>query len=102
MDFIQSNKDDIVEGRRLGVELICRVLQVAPSTYYHARDRAPSARTLSDAVIGAELFDLWVKNRKVYGVRKLWKTARLMQSLGTEGVKRSRRVKTTKPDPVAT
>jgi putative transposase len=65
-------------------------------------------------VVGAELFDLWVKNRKVYGVRKLWKaarrsgmdirrdqTARLMRFLGIEGVKRSRRVKTTKPDPTA-
>ena len=115
MDFIQSNKDDVVEGRKLGVESICKVLQVAPSTYCAARNRAPSARALSDAVIGAELFDLWVKNREVYGVRKLWKTARragltigrdqtarLMRSLGIEGVKRSRRVKTTTPDPAAT
>ena len=55
MDFIQFNKDDVVEGRKLGVELICEVLQVAPSTYYAARDRAPSARTLSDAVLSGEL-----------------------------------------------
>jgi putative transposase len=114
VDFIQSNKDDVVEGRKLGVELICRVLQVAPSTYYAARDRSPSARTLSDAVLSGELYSLWEANRKVYGVRKLWKTARrarlsvgrdqtarLMRSLGIEGVKRSRRVKTTKPDPTA-
>ena len=112
--FVAVNKDDVVEGRKLGVELICRVLQVALSTYYAARDRAPSARTLSDAVLSGELYSLWVKNRKVYGVRKLWKTARraglrvgrdqtarLMRSLGIEGVKRSRRVKTTKPDPTA-
>lgn len=91
------------------------MLQVAPSTYYAARDRAPSARTLSDAVLSGELYSLWEKNRKVYGVRKLWKaarrlgmdvgrdqTARLMRSLGIEGVKRSRRVKTTTPDPAAT
>lgn len=115
MAFIQSNKDDVVQGRKLAVELICRVLQVAPSTYYAARDRAPSARTLSDAVLSGELYSLWEKNRKVYGVRKLWKaarragidvgrdqTARLMRSLGIEGVKRSRRVKTTRPDPAAT
>jgi putative transposase len=88
---------------------------VAPSTYYAARDRSPSARTLSDAVLSGELYSLWEKNRKVYGVRKLWKaarrsgmdigrdqTARLMRSLGIEGVKRSRRVKTTTPDPSAT
>lgn len=87
---------------------------MAPSTYYAARDRAPSARTLSDTVLSGELHDLWVKNRRVYGVRKLWKaarrsgmgigrdqTARLMRALGIEGVKRSRRVKTTKPDPTA-
>ena len=65
-------------------------------------------------MIGAELFDLWVKNRKVNGVRKLWKaarrsgmdvgrdqTARLIASLDIEGVKRSKRVKTTRPDPKA-
>ena len=112
--FVDANKDDVVEGRKLGVELICRVLQVAPSTYYAARGRAPSARTLSDAVLSGELYCLWETNRKVYGVRKLWKaarragiqigrdqTARLMRSLGIEGVKRSKRVKTTKPDPSA-
>ena len=114
MDLIQSNKDDVVQGRKLGVELICKLLQVAPSTYYVARDRTPSARTLSDAVLSGELYSLWEANRKVYGVRKLWKaarragidsgrdqTARLMRSLGIEGVKRSRRVKTMKPDPTA-
>jgi putative transposase len=71
VDFIQSNKDDVVEGRKLGVESICRVLQVAPSTFYAARDRDPSARAPSDAVIGAELFDIGVKNRKVCRVRKV-------------------------------
>jgi len=99
--FVDANKDDVVEGRKLGVELICRVLQVAPSTCYHARGRNPSARTLSDAVLSGELYSLWDANRKVYGVRKLWKaarrdgihigrdqTARLMRSLGIEGVKR--------------
>ena len=88
---------------------------MAPSTYYHARDRNPSARTLSDVVLSGELYSLWEANRKVYGVRKLWKaarragihigrdqTARLMRSLGVEGVKRSKRVKTTKSDPTAT
>ena len=53
--YIDANKDDIVEGRKLGVELICRVSQVAPSTYYHARGRAPSARALTDAVLSGRL-----------------------------------------------
>ncbi len=39
--FIDANKDDLIDGRRLGVELICRLLQVAPSSYYAARTRAP-------------------------------------------------------------
>jgi putative transposase len=42
--FIEANKDAMVDGRRLGVEPICETLQVALSTYYAARDRAPSAR----------------------------------------------------------
>jgi hypothetical protein len=45
-----------VEGRRLGVEPICSVLQVAPSTYYAAKTRTPSTRQVRDerlAEIGA-------------------------------------------------
>jgi hypothetical protein len=67
VDFIQSNKDDVVEGRKLGVELICRVLQVAPSTYYAARDRALSARALSDTVLPGEPYSLWEKTEKCMG-----------------------------------
>jgi putative transposase len=45
--FIDENRHE------LGVEPVCRVLQVAPSTYYAAkrRQRQPSARTLRDAVM---------------------------------------------------
>jgi len=103
-----------VEGRKLGVKLICRVLQVAPSTYCAARGRVPCVRALNDAVILPQLCDLWKNNFEVYGVRKLWKaarraginigrdqTARLMKRLGMRGVLRSKRVKTTRPDPTA-
>jgi hypothetical protein len=54
--FIDANRDDVVEGRRLGVEPICSVLQVAPSTYYAAKTRTPSTRQVRDerlAEIGA-------------------------------------------------
>jgi transposase InsO family protein len=111
---VNANKDDVVEGRKLGAWLICRVLQVAPSTYYAARGRVPSARVLNDVVLSPQLCDLWKNNFQVYGVRKLWKaarragidigrdqTARLMKNLGMRGVLRSRRVKTTRPDPTA-
>ncbi|WP_246540670.1 IS3 family transposase [Microbacterium flavum] len=112
--FIDVNKNDVVEGRPLGVEPICSLLQVAPSTYYAAKDRAPSARAVSDAVLISELVTLWNANYCVYGVRKLWKTARragidigrdqtgrLMRAAGIEGATRSKRVKTTRPDPAA-
>lgn len=68
---MDANKDDVVEGRKLGDEIICGVLQVAPSTYHQARVRAPSARTISDAVVGPDLFALWGGNFQVYGVRRL-------------------------------
>lgn len=105
----------MVEGRPLGVEPICSLLQVAPSTYYAAKDRAPSARALRDAILIPQLVRLWDDNYRVYGVRKLWKagrragidigrdqTGRLMRAAGMEGATRSKRVKTTKADPVAT
>jgi len=109
---VNANKDDVVEGRKLGVELICRVLQVAPSTYYAARGRVPCVRALNDAVILPQLCDLWKSNFQVYRVRKLWKAARragidigrgqterLMRRLGIRGVLRSKRVKPTTADP---
>jgi len=109
-----------IDGHRdkFGVEPICKVMQMAPSTYYAAKRRevAPSARAVRDAVMMAVLFALWVTNRKVYGAHKLWKaarragheigrdqTARLMGELGIEGVSRSRKkVFTTRQDPDAT
>lgn len=100
-----------MDGRRLGVEPICRVLQVAPSTYYDARQRAPSARAVRDAELVPRLVKLWADNFEVYGSRKLWKaarragidvgrdqTARLMRKAGIHGATRSRRVRPTRRD----
>ncbi|GGD43062.1 hypothetical protein GCM10010915_25210 [Microbacterium faecale] len=114
MAFIDQNKDDVLDGRRLGVEPICRVLQVASSTYYAAKNRTPSARALRDAELIPQLVAIWEDNYRVYGVRKLWKaarragivigrdqTARLMRAAGIEGASRSKRVRTTLPDPAA-
>ena len=90
---------------------------MAPSTYYAAKARqlAPSARALRDAVLMQALMVLWVANRKVYGAHKLWKAARraghdigrdqvgrLMRELGIEGISRRRKkVFTTVADPDA-
>jgi putative transposase len=90
------------------------VLQVAPSTYYAAKERLPSARALKDAVLMPLLLALWVTNYRVYGARKLWKAARraghdvgrdqvarLMRQLGIQGVLRGKKLRTTRPDPAA-
>jgi len=104
---------EYIDGHRdgFGVEPICEVLQVAPSTYYAAKSRPPSARARRDAVLGPALVELWEANYRVYGARKLWKAARraghdvgrdqvarLMRAAGIEGARRSRRVRTTRRD----
>lgn len=87
---------------------------MAPSSYYAAKTRAPSARAVRDEELIPQLVELWETNYRVYGIRKLWKaagragimigrdqTARLMRAAGIEGARRSKRVKTTRPDPAS-
>ena len=54
-----------MEERRLGVKLICEVLQVAPSTYYAAKTRPPSRRARRDAELTPKLIKLWEDNYRV-------------------------------------
>ncbi len=104
MSFIQTHRD------RWGVEPICRVLQVAPSTYYAARSRPPSIRALRDAELKVEIHRVWKDNFEVYGARKVWRqlgregvavgrdrVARLMGELGICGVVRGKPRRTTIP-----
>ena len=104
VDYIDQHKEEF------GVEPICDTLQFAPSTYYAAKSRLPSARALRDQVMMPILMALWVANRKVYGAHKLWRAAqrsgheigrdqvaRLMRALDIEGVRRAR-TQTTRPD----
>jgi len=70
VEFIDANREDF------GVEPICSVLQVAPSTYYEVKSRPPSARAVRDAELKEALLQLWTDNYCVYGVRKLHKAAR--------------------------
>jgi len=65
---------------RFGVEPICTTLQVAPSTYYAARQRPLSARCLRDAELTMQLREVHAAHFGVYGVRKLW---RQLQREGT-------------------
>ena len=102
-----------------GVEPICEVLPIAPSTYHtHAARRAdPSrlpARAKRDASLMPEIARVFEENFQVYGVRKVWRqlrreggevarctVGRLMRTMGLQGVVRGRPVRTTISDKAA-
>jgi transposase InsO family protein len=108
--FIDGHRDDY------GVEPICAVLPIAPSTYYEqkARQVDPSRlppRARRDAALSVEIERVWTENRRVYGARKVWHqlrregfsvarctVERLMRHLGLRGVIRGRKVRTTLSD----
>ena len=75
---------------QFGVEPICTVLTeadapIAPSTYYAAKSRPPSRRTLADAALDARITALFEENYRVYGVRKMWKALNRAEQLGESG-----------------
>jgi transposase InsO family protein len=108
--FIDDHRD------QYGVESICSVLPIAPSTYYEreARRKNPEllpARAKRDAELRTEINRVWHEQQEVYGVRKLWKqmkrekidvarctVARLMSDLGLRGVVNGKTIRTTIPD----
>ena len=99
-----------------GVEPICKVLPIAPSTYHaHAAKRTDPARlslrAKRDAALKPEIARVFAENFAVYGVRKVWRqlqresvdvarctVARLMQSMGLQGVIRGKPIRTTVSD----
>ena len=111
--FIDSHRE------AYGVEPICKVLPIAPSTYHeHAARRAnPSrlpARAQRDAELQVEIRRVFEENFCVYGVRKVWHhlrregvpiarctVARLMRGMGLAGVIRGKPVRTTVSDKAA-
>lgn len=113
MRFISEHK------HRFGVEPICRVLTqhgwpIAPSTYYDAASRAPSARARRDELLKPAIARVHADNYGVYGARKVWlqlnregtevarcTVARLMRDLGLRGARRGKRMRTTIADPAA-
>ena len=110
MTFIDDHRHEY------GVESICSVLPIAPSTYYEreARRKNPEllpARAKRDAELRTEINRVWHEQQEVYGVRKLWKqmkregfdvarctVARLMSDLGLRGVVNGKTIRTTIPD----
>jgi putative transposase len=102
-----------------GVEPICEVLPIAPSTYYEGKARQAdpsrqSARARQDAELLPVIQRVWKENFSVYGPKKVWKqmnregiqvarctVERLMKDLGLRGAIRGRKFKTTIPDEAA-
>jgi putative transposase len=97
-----------------GVEPICRVLEIAPATYYAAIRHEPSVRALHDDVLKQEIERVYADNRSCYGIEKVcrqlrregWdvgrdRVARLMRELGLVGVVRGKRKRTTIPGELA-
>ncbi len=108
MTFIDGHRDRLTAGLRWGVEPICVTLQIAPSTYYAAKARRPSARAVRDAELAPIVVAAHRANFDVYGARKLWlalarqgtvvgrdQVARLMKASGLVGAKRGVRHRTT-------
>ena len=110
--FIDEHRD------RFGVEFLCRTLRAAvrgfltSRGYRAAKARTPSVRQLRDELLIPEIQRLHKKNYSVYGARKMqaklkregWgigrdQTARLMKLAGVRGVRRSKKIYTTKSDP---
>ena len=107
----------IREHRKIfGVEPICKVLPIAPSTFYahlavmYDPERA-SSRAKRDARLCKDIQRVWDDNRQVYGARKVWHVLRregkdvarctverLMKTMGLQGAVRGKKVITTNPD----
>ena len=105
--FIDEHRDEY------GVEPICEMLPIAPSTYHEqkAREVDPSKlpdRVVRDAGLREQIERVWKENLGVYGVRKVWRqlkrekvdvarctVARLMGQMGLEGARRGKRFKKT-------
>ena len=105
--------------RTHGVEPICKVLPIAPSTYHaHVAKRADpsrlSERARRDLAVKVAIRRVFAENFEVYGVRKVWlqlnregvgvarcTVARLMRAMGLQGVMRGKPVRTTIQDKAA-
>ena len=101
--FIDANKNRRSGGLVWGIEPICALLPIAPSTYHAARKRPPSARSIRDSELKPKIKRVYEKNLSVYGADKIWDqlnkdgtrvarctVERLMRDLGLQGARRGR------------
>ena len=110
MMFIDDHRE------HLGVEAICKVLLIAPSTYYYHKSieldpGKASDRVKRDAFIMTRIEHYWEKSGERYGAVKIWHdlleertvtarctVIRLMKNMGIQGITRGK-VTTTKSNP---
>jgi transposase InsO family protein len=107
VDFIEEHQEEY------GVEPICAVLPIAPSTFYkhRARRRNPelrSERAKCDERLRPDIQRVYDENQQAYGADKVWRqlkredfdvarctVERLMAEMGLKGVRRGRAFKIT-------
>jgi putative transposase len=108
--FIDEHRD------QYGVEPICRVLPIAPKTYFaHAAKKVNQDlrldRAKRDDGLSIEIRRVFDQNFQVYGIRKIWRqmkregfniarcaVERLMKAMGLKGVIRGKGIRMTIPD----
>lgn len=113
VNFIDEQRDVY------GVEPICKILPIAPSTYHRHKELAEhperrSHRAKRDESLSEDIQRVWEENHCVYGAHKVWKqlrrestpvarctVERLMKKLSIEGVRRGKRCITTIPSDLA-
>jgi putative transposase len=107
VEFVDAHRE------AYGVEPICEVLTIAPSTYHEAKrrqrepDRRPQ-RVVRDERLRVEIRRVWDEQRHVYGADKVWRqlgregisvarctVERLMRAMGLRGAVRGRAFKVT-------
>lgn len=107
MAFVDEHRDEY------GVEPICKVLPIAPSTYYEQKARKADPgrlppRMRRDQMLREEIQRVWDENLQVYGAYKVWRQLnreghrvarctieRLMRQMGLQGAKRGNGFKVT-------
>ncbi|MER6504846.1 IS3 family transposase [Streptomyces sp. NPDC001455] len=105
---------DHLRERGLGVDPVCRVLELSPSTYFARKKRPKSARRLRDEQLMPLIEEVHAESGGAYGARRITRALRrkghgvarctverLMAELGLEGVIRGRQRRTTIPEPSA-
>jgi putative transposase len=107
--FVEEHRE------RLGVEPICKTLEISASAYYQRRKGERSVRSLEDERLSGLITEIHEANYCAYGYRRTWialqrageqvgrgRVARLMREAGIQGAKRRGRPwRTTTPDPTA-